>query len=310
MNMTPELCPPQDHAVRFKTFRRALEDRMRLHLHVPDAPARLMAASQDAMTSGKRMRPFLLHLVAGDARDAVLDAGCAVEMVHSASLILDDLPCMDDAALRRGRPATHVAFGQATAILGSVGLLNQAFALVGGLPATDAQRIELVGALSRAVGWGGLVAGQELDVNGFDPADRPANRCDSAIRRIDQVNRMKTGVLLVASVEMGAILAGLSTARRAALRRFAEDLGQAFQIADDLLDVTKTPEEAGKDTGKDEGKTNFVAELGAARAQKRCLDLLLRAGHALDASGIDPAPFQWMIAQVFDPAVLAARAAR
>lgn len=284
---------------------------MRMHLSAPTAPVRLMAASSDAVLApGKRMRPFILHLVAGDMRDAVLDAGCALEMVHSASLILDDLPCMDDAALRRGRPATHVAFGQATAILGAVGLLNGAFGLVGGLAASDAQRIALVEALSRAVGWDGLVAGQELDVNGFDDADLPDGKCDSAIRRIDQVNRLKTGVLLVAAVEMGAILAGYPDDRRAALRQFAQDLGQAFQIADDLGDRLKTTEEFGKDTGKDAGKSNFVAEMGERRAMRRCLDLLLRAGHSLDAAQIDSAPFHWMIAQVFDADILAARLAR
>lgn len=270
-----------------------------------------MAASADAvLSSGKRMRPFLLHLVAGDAplREAVLDAGCALEMVHSASLILDDLPCMDDAALRRGRPATHVAYGEATAILGSVGLLNEAFALVGALPGVDdGTRIALISAMSRAVGWGGLVAGQEYDVNGFDAADLPRGKCDSAIRRIGQVNRMKTGVLLVAAVDMGAILAKVDATRRASLRSFAEDLGQAFQIADDLGDLVKTAGEAGKDVGKDIHKPTFVGEMGPRRALRRCLDLLLRAGHSLEQSGIDAAPFQWMIAQVIDSELLAAR---
>lgn len=313
MNMTSHPVPTQTHAQSFHDFRAAVEERMRHHLDTPaEAPHRLMAAAADAvLSSGKRMRPFILHLVCegqGVARNAVLDAGCALEMVHSASLILDDLPCMDDAAMRRSRPATHVAYGQATAILSSVGLLNHAYGVIGAMAGvSDAQRVALVRAMSEAVGWGGLVAGQEYDVNGFAAADIRSGKCSSAIRRIDQVNRMKTGVLLVASVDMGAILAGFDADRRASLRRFAEDLGQAFQIADDLGDCLKTADEAGKDVGKDAGKATFVGELGPDRALRRCLDLLLRAGHALEQSGIDPAPFQWMIGQVFDSDLLAAR---
>ncbi|MDB6452039.1 polyprenyl synthetase family protein [Falsirhodobacter sp. 20TX0035] len=308
MNMTPDLASTGSHAERFAAFRTALEQRMLRHVGAPaGAPSRLMAASTDAiLASGKRMRPFLVHL-AGDGADdaALLDAGCALEMVHSASLILDDLPCMDDSGLRRGRPATHVAWGQATAILGAVGLLNQSFAILGTLSATDAQRVALVTALSGAVGWGGLVAGQEYDVNGFGAGDGPS----SILQRIDQVNRMKTGVLLVAAVEMGAILAGQDDTRRGHLRQFATDLGQAFQIADDLGDSMKTAEEFGKDVGKDANKTTFVAELGPERALRRCLDLLLRAQHALDAAGVDPAPYQWMIGEVFDRDLLVARMA-
>lgn len=310
MNMTQDLAPTGPHAARFEAFRTALEQRMQLHLARPTgAPARLMAASGDAiMAPGKRMRPYLVHLAGqGAAEGAILDAGCALEMVHSASLILDDLPCMDDATLRRGKPATHVAWGQATAILGAVGMLNQAFAILAALEADDAQRVALVAVLSRAVGWAGLVAGQEYDVNGFAAGDASAKGGDSALHRIDQVNRMKTGVLLVAAVEMGAVLARHDTPRRAHLCRFAEDLGQAFQIADDLGDGTKTREEFGKDVGKDRGKETFVATLGPERALRRCLDLLLRAQHALEAAEMDTAPFQWMIGQVFDRDLLAAR---
>ncbi|WP_128254494.1 polyprenyl synthetase family protein [Falsirhodobacter deserti] len=309
MNMTHDLSSTASHDERFRAFRTALEQRMHLHLGTPPgAPARLMAASGDAiMASGKRMRPFLLHLAGQGACDmALLDAGCALEMVHTASLILDDLPCMDDASLRRGKPATHVAWGEATAILGAVGLLNQAYAIIGTLQADDAQRVALVNALSRAVGWTGLVAGQEYDVNGFAAGDGAAG---GALRRIDRVNRMKTGVLLVAAMEMGAVLGSRDAECRRHLRRFAEDLGQAFQIADDLGDVIKTREEFGKDVGKDAGKETFVAALGPERALHRCLDLLLRAQHALDAAKVDPAPYQWMIGQVFDRDLLAARVA-
>jgi len=305
MNMTPDILQSGHHAERFAAFRDALEQRMQLHMSTPvGAPSRLMAASGDAiLAAGKRMRPFMLHLAASGADEgAILDAGCALEMVHSASLILDDLPCMDDSGLRRGRPATHVVWGQATAILGAVGLMNHAFGILGMLQASDTQRVALVGALSRSIGWGGLVAGQEYDVNGFGPQDGGG----TILQRIDQVNRMKTGVLLVAAVEMGAILAGRDPAH---LQRFATDLGLAFQIADDLGDVTKTAEEFGKDVGKDVGKNTFVAELGAERARRRCLDLLFQAQHALDAAAVDPAPYQWMIAQVFDHDLLDARVA-
>ncbi|QUS35825.1 polyprenyl synthetase family protein [Falsirhodobacter algicola] len=307
MNITPDLLHSGCHAERFAAFRLALERRMQTHMVPPaGAPARLMAASTGAiMASGKRMRPFLVHLAGAGAEDSdILDAGCALEMVHSASLILDDLPCMDDAALRRGQAASHVAYGEATAILGAVGLMNHAFGIVAGMGTDSARRVDLVAALSHAIGWAGLVAGQEYDVNGFAPEDRVGS---TVLDRIARVNRMKTGVLLVAAVEMGSILAGHGIARRQHLRRFAEDLGQAFQIADDLGDVTKTAEEFGKDVGKDEGKATLVAELGTDRALRRCLDLLLRAQHSLDAADVDSGPWQWMIGQVFDRDLLAAR---
>ncbi|WP_052362614.1 polyprenyl synthetase family protein [Falsirhodobacter sp. alg1] len=309
MNITPDLSAITDQTGRFTAFRAALDLRMRRHLVAPsEAPAHLMAASGAAILSqGKRMRPYLVALAAEGAgnSEAILDAGCALEMVHSASLILDDLPCMDDAQLRRNQPATHMEYGEATAMLAAVGLLSQAFGILAALPASDAQRVALVATMNRAVGWAGLVGGQEYDVNGFAPEDQTDG---SALGRIARVNRMKTGILLVAAVEMGAILGGQSTERRLSLARFAEDMGQAFQIADDLGDQLGTADTMGKDVGKDAGKTTFVAELGTDMALRRCLELLRSAQAALDTAGIDAEPFEWLIDQIFDRDRLAAQA--
>lgn len=304
MNMTPDLHSAPRHAEAFAGFRAALDQRLAEVLGAAsDAPSRLRQASSQAVLSpGKRMRPFILHLVAGRTDSAVLDAGVALEMVHSASLILDDLPCMDDAHLRRGTAATHVTWGEATAILGAVGLLNQSFGILGRVQATDAQRVALVQVLSDAVGWNGLVAGQDYDVNGPEGA--------GSVDHIDRVNRMKTGVLLIAAAEMGAILAGHADDCRAHLRQFAGDLGQAFQIADDLGDALKSRAEFGKDVGKDAGKDTLVARFGPDMALRRCLDLLLQAQHSLEAAGLDFAPFHWMIGQVFDRDLLIARVAK
>jgi geranylgeranyl diphosphate synthase type II len=286
-------------------LRQALDARMGAHLAVSAAPPHLMEALRDAtLAPGKRMRPVVLNLVChGTAapRTARLDAGCAVEMVHTASLILDDLPCMDNASLRRNRPATHVAFGQATAILGAIALLNQAFALLAALDGVpEATRTRLSRILAQAVGWEGLVAGQELDVNGQDGLD--------TVEQVETLNWLKTGVLFVAAVEMGAVLAGCSERQIDHLKRFATNLGQAFQVADDLLDKTASSTAIGKDVDQDADKTTIVSLLGIEGARSNCQALLQRADAALVASGVSPEPVRSLIAEFFASAAKAREA--
>ena len=282
-------------------FVRQLDQRITHHLsQLSPAPARLVEAARDAMSSGKRLRPYLLHLVAGDAadRDAVLDMAVALEMVHTASLIIDDLPSMDNAMLRRGRPTTHARFGEATAILTAIGLLNHAISIANGLPSMDAvQRGALVAILSGVMGWQGLVAGQELDLNGFSDADQTGDALD----RITRINALKTGALLCAAVEAGAILGGRADGERSLLRRFGEDLGQAFQIADDLIDMLSDSTAIGKDIGKDVGKETYLAVFGAEEALLRCRALLASADAALVGAGLSPEPFRCMIDAIFTP---------
>ncbi|WP_374300314.1 polyprenyl synthetase family protein [Paracoccus sp. (in: a-proteobacteria)] len=264
------------------------------------APARLVEAARDAMSSGKRLRPYLLHLVAGDAADgdAVLDMAVALEMVHTASLIVDDLPSMDNALLRRGRPTTYAQFGEATAILTSIGLLNHAISIANGLDGLeDGQRRALVAILSGVMGWQGLVAGQELDLNGFSDADGASGALD----RITRINALKTGALLCAAVEAGAILGGQADDKRSLLRRFGEDLGQAFQIADDLIDMLSDSAATGKDCHQDIGKETYLAVYGADEALRRCRALLASADEALVGAGLTPDPFRSMIDAIFTP---------
>ena len=282
-------------------FVRQLDGRIAHHLgQLSPAPARLIEAARDAMGSGKRLRPYLLHLVAGDVapRDAVLDMAVALEMVHTASLIVDDLPSMDNALLRRGRPTTHARFGEATAILSAIGLLNHAISIANGLSGlNDGQRGALVSILSGVMGWQGLVAGQELDLNGFSEADPKG----SALDRITRINALKTGALLCAAVEAGAILGGRADEERSLLRRFGEDLGQAFQIADDLADMLSDSAAIGKDCRQDVGKETYLAVYGTDEALRRCRALLASADEALVGAGLSPDPFRCMIEAIFSP---------
>jgi geranylgeranyl diphosphate synthase type II len=265
-----------------------IEARLKHHVETwPGTSGRLSAAAGQALLApSKRVRPVLLCLFAAAGEripDAAIDAGCAVEMVHTASLILDDLPCMDNAATRRSRASTHVAFGQATAILAAVALLTRAFELLGNLPEVSPEgRVKLCEVLSGAVGLGGLSAGQDIDVN-----DRWAFQTTD---QIEQLNWLKTGILFSAAAEMGALIRRTEGARLAEVRRFARHLGQAFQTADDLLDRMAHARETGKDVGKDRGFATIVSLLGETRAQAECAEHILHAQAALEGSGIAPRP--------------------
>ncbi|WEJ58906.1 polyprenyl synthetase family protein [Devosia sp. FJ2-5-3] len=235
---------------------------------------RLVAAMRHgSLEGGKRLRPLLVRQAAAIfsvPREAALRAGLAIEMVHCYSLIHDDLPAMDDDDMRRGRPTVHKAFDDATAILAGDALLTQAFAILAD-PATHpdpAVRIALVTELASGSGSGGMVGGQMRDIEGEQGG---FSEGDIAI-----MQSMKTGALIRASVRMGAILGGVEPRPLSALTAYAEAAGRAFQLADDILDVTATPEAMGKATGKDEGKgkQTLVAQLGVDGARKR-LDAII-----------------------------------
>ncbi len=260
----------------------------------PAAPPQLRAAIRHALLGpSKRVRPLMLSLIAtGSASPSpAVDSGCAVEMVHTASLILDDLPCMDDAKTRRQLPTTHVVYGEATAILAAIALLNRAFGILASLDGISPPvRAQLAEILSHAIGWDGLVAGQELDIRGTAGDDR---------EEVERLNWLKTGVLFVAAAEMGAVLRGLDHAATGAVKRFATHLGHAFQTADDLLDLTATSAEIGKDARQDEGKTNIVSLLGVDGARLSCRQHLAQADAALVESGLDPAPIRSLVSRYF-----------
>jgi farnesyl diphosphate synthase len=241
----------------------------------PGLEARVYEAMRySALAPGKRMRPFLVLASArmfGVARRCALQVAAAVEMVHAYSLVHDDLPAMDDSDLRRGRPTCHRRFDDATAVLAGDGLLTGAFELLAD-PDTHgdpAVRIELVAALADAAGAAGMVGGQMIDLI--------AEHQELDIGAITRLQRMKTGALIAFSCEAGAILAKAPHELRVALRGYAHDLGLAFQIADDLLDVEGSAAETGKPVGADAaaGKATFVSILGAPRARAQA-ELLIR----------------------------------
>ncbi|MBN9336047.1 polyprenyl synthetase family protein, partial [Devosia sp.] len=232
----------------------------------PAADRVVAAMRHGALEGGKRLRPLLVRQAAAIFSmppAASQRAGLAVEMVHCYSLIHDDLPAMDDDDLRRGRPTVHKAFDDATAILAGDALLTHAFAVLSD-PATHADpetRIRLVTELALGSGAGGMVGGQMRDIEGEKGG---FSEGDIAI-----MQAMKTGALIRASVRIGAILGGADLRALSALTAYAEAAGRAFQLADDILDVTATPEAMGKATGKDAkaGKQTLVQKLGVDGAR-------------------------------------------
>jgi farnesyl diphosphate synthase len=243
-------------------------------LPVPDdGRQRLVLAMRHAVIGGgKRVRPLLLVTTAemyGASRSAALRAGCAIEAIHAYSLVHDDLPCMDDDAMRHGKPTVHKAFDVATAVLAGDALHALAFEILA-MPEVSSDpfvRAELVGTLAAASGWNGMAGGQMMDI----AADGTA----LDVHTITRLQQLKTGALLAAAVEMGAILGKLPEEGRAHLRAYARDIGLAFQIADDLLDHEGDEAKAGKALRKDagQGKATFVSLMGAdqARQQARAL---------------------------------------
>jgi farnesyl diphosphate synthase len=206
-----------------------------------------------------------------------VQAGLAVEMIHCYSLIHDDLPAMDDDDLRRGQPTVHKAYDDATAILAGDSLLTHAFGVLAhdSLDADPAVRIRLVAELAAGAGAGGMAGGQMRDIEG--------EAGFLAERAIAQMQAMKTGALIRAAVRMGAILGGASDEELAHLTDYAEAAGRAFQLADDILDVTASPEAMGKATGKDAGagKQTIVARIGLEAAQRQLAEVIHDALSAL-----------------------------
>lgn len=252
-------------------------------------PSRLAEAMRyAALGGGKRLRPFLVlesARLCGLADEAALNAAAALECVHCYSLVHDDLPAMDDDDLRRGRPTVHKAFDEATAILAGDALLTLAFEIAAD-PATHPDprvRAEFCLALARASGRAGMAGGQMLDLEA--PGTTPI---ESGILRLQA---MKTGALIGLGCEAGAILASAPQEKRQALRRFGAALGQAFQLADDLLDVEGNAKTLGKATAKDAaaGKATLVALIGIEAAKQRLRELKDKACTALRPFGPDAA---------------------
>ncbi|MBD0414192.1 polyprenyl synthetase family protein [Oryzicola mucosus] len=264
-------------------LRRLLDERIR-----PGEIARpdhlLAAMRHGVLNGGKRLRPFLVLESAAlfDAdSDAAMRVAAALECLHCYSLIHDDLPAMDDDDLRRGQPTVHKAFDEATAILAGDGLLTYAFDIIAdeATPLPGDRRATLVLALARAAGPGGMVGGQALDLD----AEKNMPAEDGIIR----LQAMKTGALIRFACEAGALVAGASVADRDRLTAFGEAIGLAFQLADDLLDVTADAGTMGKATGKDAaaGKATLVSLHGADWAKRQLGGLVAQAHELLEPFG-------------------------
>ena len=249
------------------------------------ARAVIDAMRYSALGQGKRLRPFFVTEAAklfDVDRTYALRAGCAIECIHCYSLVHDDLPAMDDDDLRRGKPTTHIAFSEATAILAGDGLQTCAFQILSA-PEThpDPQvRCELIAMLAHASGVEGMVGGQTLDL---EAESRPSTTLDETVL----LQSLKTGALFRFSCEAAAVLGQTGEDDRAALRTYAGRIGLAFQIADDLLDAESTAEELGKRTQKDAeaGKATFIDLLGLDGARKRAHEIAEEACAALEPYG-------------------------
>jgi geranylgeranyl diphosphate synthase type II len=249
-----------------------LSDRMG---RLAEAPRRLVDSMEySLLAGGKRLRPILCLAFAeavapaGPLPRAAEDAACALEYIHTYSLVHDDLPAMDDDSLRRGRPTNHVVYGEAMAILAGDALLTEAFALLASGP--EPRRAELVARLARAAGAAGMVGGQVLDI----AEDRPAEEA-----YLTRLHRLKTGALLRAACTLGVVAGGGGPAAIEAAERYGDAVGLAFQIADDLLDVTSSPEALGKPAGADAaaGRHTYPAVLGLEASRARAAGLVAEA---------------------------------
>src|SRR5687768_10875648 len=266
----------------------------------PAVPAMLVEAMRYSLLGGgKRLRPLLVLASAegvaqaigaseAAARDAALPAACAIEMIHTYSLIHDDLPAMDDDVLRRGRPTLHVVYGEGLAILAGDGLQAEAFALLTREPTTDdsainARKLKVIERIATAAGPVGMVGGQAIDLAAVSPVPgRPAPAALDAAA-LEQMHARKTGAMIRASAVAGATMAGAPEDEIGAIDAYAQEIGLAFQIVDDILDVEGASATLGKTAGKDAaaGKPTYPALFGIDRSRALADACLARAHDAL-----------------------------
>lgn len=242
-------------------------------------PERLHDAMAHAvLAGGKRIRPILARLAfeaAGGDSNEINEAACGLELIHTYSLVHDDLPALDNDSLRRGQPTIHVAYDEATAILVGDALLTEGLLLLASYPAGDqwaARRADATAMVAEAISSRGMIGGQMEDL---EATGQVATASGDPEVRLERIHRHKTGCLLRASVELGAILAGVGPDERQRFVTFGEDLGFAFQVSDDLLDATASADDIGKSPGKDEaaGKLTFVTLYGVEATRQKLDEL-------------------------------------
>ena len=271
-------------------FKSAVEDALRLYLPSESSIAQPLvdAMRHAALGGGKRLRPLFVCAACtsfGGRLEQALAPACAVEFIHAYSLIHDDLPSMDDDELRRGLPSCHVAYGEATAILAGDALQALAFETLAGAQGVRAEiRAAAVQTLGKACGWAGLVGGQS-----FDLASAGRSLAESQLR---ELHAAKTSALIRAAVELGALFAGAPDEPRRGVGEFAERIGLAFQIVDDILDETQSTEALGKPAGSDRQahKSTFPALMGEVPAHDLARKLLEEALYILKQAGLHEGP--------------------
>jgi geranylgeranyl diphosphate synthase type II len=278
-------------------FSQEMHERIDLRLEqligVADANSNLTPAVRYALLApGKRLRPLLClmsaHCLGGKPEHAI-DPACAIEMVHTASLIVDDLPCMDNAEMRRGKASCHEEFGNANTILVAFELLSIGYQVISQAPGlSNSSRLQLVQVLARATGISGLIGGQVRDLE----AERERNIDTVDTSRVMRIHELKTGALFIAAAESGGIVAGLQGDQLIPIRDFAAQIGLAYQTLDDLLDVQGTTKSTGKDVGKDAEKSTLVGALGPEAAREYADNMIEGAVAALHSLGPNMRPLE------------------
>jgi len=288
--MSTEMLAGSGHAIAFQTWLQTCADRIECELDhlMPSSsvvPQRLHEAMRYAVLGGgKRVRAALVYAAghacasaaSGPATDNALDrAAAAVELIHAYSLVHDDLPCMDNDTLRRGRPTAHVQYGEAVAMLAGDALQPMAFQCLAEMPVAPALVVQAVQALARAAGSAGMAGGQAIDLDSVGKPLTPA--------ALQTMHLMKTGAMLAVSVALGGIVSGASSIQRQALDAYAQAVGLAFQVVDDILDVTADTLSMGKTVGKDaaDNKPTYVSLLGLDESRALAERLRVTACEAL-----------------------------
>ena len=280
----PSLSTPIDFPSRLRAVAESVEARLSQLLPEPSGHQGIImeAARYATLGGGKRLRPFLTVETArmlGGPIDAALTVGCALECLHVYSLVHDDLPCMDDDALRRGKPTVHIAYDEAMAVLAGDALLTRSFGIVGDVDLPADIKVKLVTELAASSGMSGMIGGQVVDITVAE------GERDEAL--ITDLQAMKTGALIDFAVRAGGLVSGAREDHLSALSAYARDMGLAFQIQDDILDVTGDVETVGKAVGKDAnlGKATFVSILGLTGARDKAKMLGQSAKNHLEPWG-------------------------
>lgn len=268
---------------QYEQYKSYIDDRLNILIEEIDESEVVKAMKYSLNIGGKRIRPIFVlafcELCEGSV-DEALDIACAIEMIHTYSLIHDDLPCMDDDDLRRKKPSCHVKFGQATALLAGDALLTLAFDIISNSKIEDSDKIKIIKILSKAVGYRGMILGQDLDINLDDKLD---------LKTLNKIHNLKTGQLIKASTVTGCVISNSSEIQIKAAQLYGQKVGLAFQIKDDILDIIGNEEIVGKPifSDKNNKKVTYVNLIGIENCEKKVNELSIEAINILNSSFSD-----------------------